>query len=205
MAKLLNNVDLLGLGAFRGGALNPTYGALIGGGVASVTMMAARHLGGVQHAELIGFTAGLASAGVMAAMPSTRGAALAGAIGALVGPGLAMIGRYAFGEATVPAKVVSAEVKGLGFPQARALNGLGIPRMNMLNGMGLPTMAAVPHAQGTIPGVAGSHLAGPGGGGPPVSLMGTPSAASMHLLGIGGPPVHGLAAAYGATLLGAGR
>lgn len=203
MAKLLDNVNLLGLGAFEGG-LNPTYGAMIGGGVAGTTLLVARHVGGSAHAELIGLGMGLATTIGLAAMPSTRGAALASGIGALFAAGLPLLGKL-LGEATVPKVAVSPEVKGLGFPQARALNGLGIPRLNPLNGLGLPTVAAVPPAQGAIPGVAGSQLAGPGGGQPPVSLMGTPSAAAMHLMGIGGPAVHGLSAAYGATLLGSGR
>jgi hypothetical protein len=204
MAKLLDNVNLLGLGAFRGSGMNPLYGGLIGGGVTGTTLLAARHLGGFQHAEWIALALGAATTGLMAAMPSTRGAAIASGLTTLLVAGVPLLGKL-FGEATVPAQVVSPEVKGLGFPQARALNGLGLPRMTALNGMGYPTMAPVSQAQGTIPGVAGSHLAGPGGGAPPVSLMGSPSAAQMHLLGIGGPPTHSLSSAYGATLLGAGR
>lgn len=204
MAKLLDNVNLLGLGAFRGGELNPTYGVLIGGGTAAITQMVARHVGGARHAEWIGLGMGLAASGLMAAMPSTRGAAVASAIGAAFASGVALLGKL-LGETTVPAKVVPPEVKGLGFPQARALNGLGIPRMHALNGLGIPNMTPVAPAQGAIPGVAGSQLAGPEGGGPPVSLMGMPSAPAMHLLGVGGPQVHGLSAAYGATLLGTGR
>lgn len=204
MAKLLDTINLSGLGEFRGSGMDPTYGLLIGGGVTATTLMIARHVGGSAHAELIGFALGAATTGLMAAMKSTRKAALASGIATFLTAGLPLVGKL-FGEATVPAKVVPPEVKGLGFPQARALNGLGLPRMTALNGMGYPTLAPVPQAQGTIPGVAGSHLAGPGGGQPPVSLMGTPSAAAMHLLGVGGPPTHGIAAAYGATLLGSGR
>lgn len=204
MAKLLNSVDLLGLGALDGG-LNPTYGVLVGGGTAAVTQVVARHVGGSQHAEMIGLGMGLAASGLLFAMPATRQAALASAIGAVLASGVALMGKWFMGEATVPAKVVSPEVKGLGFPQARALNGLGLPRISALNGIGYPTIDPVSQAQGTIPGVAGSHLAGPGGGTPPVSLLGAPSAAQVHLLGVGGPMTHSLSAAYGATLLGAGR
>lgn len=204
MAKLLDSVDLLGLGSLRGGGLNPTYGVLVGGGTAAVTQMVARHVGGSTHAEWIGLGMGLAASGLMAAMPSTRQAALASAIGAFFVSGIGLIGKM-LGEATVPAKVVPAEVKGLGFPQARALNGLGYPTLTALNGMGIPTIDSVPPAQGAIPGVAGSHLAGPGGGAPPVSLLGSPSPAQVHLLGVGGPMTSSLSAAYGATLLGAGR
>jgi len=206
MAKLISSgVDLLGLGMFKGGRLNPTYGALIGGGVAGVGTLAARHIGGSQHAEAIGLGLGLATSAVLASMKSTRGAAVASTVTALLVAGLPLIGKWMMGEATVPAKVVPPEVKGLGFPQARALNGLGYPATRALNGLGLPELSPVSHAQGAIPGVAGSHLAGPGGGAPPISLLGTPSAASIQLLGAGGPPTHNLAAAYGATLLGAGR
>lgn len=201
MAKLLNNVNLLGLGAFRGGRLNPLYGTLIGGGLSAATTMAARHVGGVQKAELVGFGVGAAATVLMAVMPSTRAAAVGSAVGVFLASGLPLLGKL-LGEVTVPAKVVSPEVQGLGFPQARQLNGLGIPQMV---GLGYPASSGVPHAAGAIPGVAGSHLAGPGGGAPPVSLMGTPSAAAIHLMGVGGPPTHGISAAYGATLLGAGR
>lgn len=202
--KLLDNVNLLGLGAFRGGGMDPLYGAAIGGGVTATTLLVARHLGGFRHAELVALAIGGATTGLMAAMPSTRGAAVTSGLVTLLIAGVPLLGKL-FGEATVPAVAVTPEVKGLGFPQARALNGLGYPQVQALNGVGLPTMAPVAHAQGAIPGVAGSQLAGPGGGAPPVSLMGSPSAAQVHLLGIGGPPTHSLSAAYGATLLGAGR
>lgn len=202
MAKLLDDVHLNGLGAF-GGDLNPIYGVAIGGGIAGTTMLAARHVGGIKHAELIGFGLGAAATALMAAMPSTRSAALGSAIGVVLAAGLPLLGKL-LGEATVPAAVVPPEVKGLGFPQARALNGLGYPTMRALNGLGMATMAPVPTAEGAIPGVAGIGLGGPGGG-PPVSLLGAPSAASVNLLGAGGPMIHGLGSAYGATLLGAGR
>lgn len=206
MAKLLGDgVNLLGLGAFRGGRLNPTWGAAIGVGVSGATMLGARHVAGSRHPELIGLGAGLAASTLMFTMKSTRAAAIAAAIGTLGTAGIAWLGKMMFGEATVPAKVIPPEVKGLGFPQARALNGLGIPTLQALNGLGYPAVASVPHAQGAIPGVAGSHLAGPGGGGPPVSLLGAPSAAQIHLLGIRGLETHGVSAQYGATLLGSGR
>lgn len=199
-----NSGSLAGLGEFRGSGMNPIYGMAIGGGVTGATLLVSRHIGGVKHPELIALGLGAATTGLMAAMKSTRKASIASGIATLLAAGIPLLGKL-LGEATVPAAVVSPEVKGLGFPQARALNGgnLGIPRVTALNGMGLPTMAPVPPAQGAIPGVAGSHLAGPGGGNPPVSLLGSPTAAGVHLLGIGGPQVHGLSAAYGATLLGA--
>jgi hypothetical protein len=204
MAKLLDNVHLQGLGAFRGGELNPIIGTAIGGGTAAVSTLVARHVGGLKYPELVGGALGLAATGLMATMRSTRSAALGSAIGVVLAVGASLIGKL-LGEATVPAATVPPEVKGLGFPQARVLNGLGLAKISQLNGHGYPSISPVPHAQGAIPGVAGSHLAGPGGGAPPVSLMGTQSAAQTHLLGIGGPPTHGISTSYGATLLGGGR
>lgn len=204
--KMLGAVELLGLGAFGGnGKMNPVYGMLIGGGSAAVTTIAARHAG-LKEPELVGFGIGLATSGVMAAMKSTRKAALGGVFGSVIGAGIWFLEKKLMGAATLPvAPATAAAVSGIGYPNLRALNGLGIPTARALNGIGVPTIAPVSHAAGTIPGVAGSQLASPGGGNPPISLMGTPSAAAVHLLGIGGPPIHGLSAAYGATLLGAGR
>lgn len=188
MTKLLDNLNLNGLGQFGGRQLSPLVGVGIGGGVSGVTQMIARRRGSTK-AELIGLGMGLATSGVMYAMKSTRKAALGGALGAFIASGLGFIERLVFGGG----------LAGLGIPQMRAL---GIPQMRAL---GYPAVSNVPHAAGAIPGVAGAQLAAPGGGAPPVSLMGQPSSAAMHLLGIGGPPVHGLATAYGATLLGGGR
>jgi hypothetical protein len=89
------------------------------------------------------------------------------------------------------------------------LNGLGIARVHALNGaggLGLATVANQPQSRGTIPGVHGPSFAGTQlGQRPPVNLFGnqTPQSAQVSLLG--GPPVHGMGAAYGATLLGGGR
>lgn len=203
--RMLGSVNLLGLNNFgQNPGMNPIYGAIIGGGVAGTTTIVMRHTGSA-HAEAFGLLAGLGASGAMYAMKSTRHAAIAGAVGAVLASGLALLERTLFGTATVPAvavPAVAAGVKGMGIPQMRAL---GIPTTRALNGMGFPTAAPVAHAYGAIPGVAGAQLAAPGGGPPPVSLMGTPSAAAIHLMGIGGPPIHGLSAAYGATLLGAGR
>ncbi len=185
-----NSVQLLGLGAF-GGQVSPTIGVAIGGGTAGLTTIIARRMGSGK-AEVLGLGAGLATAGAMAFMKSTKHAAVGAALGAFLASGLALVERVIFGGG----------LSGLGIAQMRAL---GIPQMRALNGFGYPAASNVPHAAGTIPGVAGSQLAAPGGGSPPISLMGQPSSAAMHLLGIGGPPVHGLSSAYGATLLGAGR
>lgn len=194
-------VDLLGLNAFGNNpGMNPIFGMLIGGGTSGVATIALRHTGN-RNPEAFGLLTGLAVSGVMYAMKSTRHAAIASAVGAFLASGIAFLEKTLLGAATVPA----AAVAGMGYPTMRNLNGLGILKARALNGLGIPTMSAVAPAYGAIPGVAGSQLAAPGGGNPPVSLMGTPSAAAMHLMGIGGPPVHGLSASYGATLLGAGR
>jgi hypothetical protein len=195
--KMLGEINLLGLGAFTGKGLNPIWGTAIGGGSATVTTLVARHAG-VRNPELVGFGVGAAASAAMFAMKSTRQAAVGGLIGAFLGAGVWYLEKVLLGAATVPVDpATSAAVAGIGYPQLRALNAL--------NGLGIATMSNVPRTAGAIPGVAGSQLAAPGGGNPPVSLMGTQSAAAAHLLGIGGPPIHGLSASYGATLLGAGR
>lgn len=185
--KYLGSVNLLGLNSFgQNPGMNPIFGALIGGGVAGATAVGLRK-SGVAHADGYGLLAGLAVSGGMYAMPSTRHAALAGAVGAFLASGIAWLERSLLGG-------------GLGIPSLRALNGLGIPMARELNGLGLPTMSPV-----SAPiGVAGNQLSG-GGSAPPVSLMGQMSPQAAHLRGIGGPAVHGLSAAYGATLLGGGR
>lgn len=206
-------VDLLGLNSFgQNPGMSPIFGFAIGGGVAAATTIAIRHTSTTQaqNAEGIGFLAGLAVSGAMYAMKSTRHAAIASAIGATFASGIAWLEKKFLGAITVAvpgsaASTAPAAVAGMGLPIARNLNGLGIAQMRALNGMGIPMASNVPRAAGAIPGVAGSQLSGPGGGGPPVSLMGQPSAAAVHLLGVGGPPTHGIAASYGATLLGAGR
>jgi len=203
--KMLGEINLLGLGAFNGRGLNPIWGTAIGGGAATVTTLVARHAG-VRNPELVGFGVGAAASAAMFAMKSTRQAAVGGLIGAFLGAGVWWLEKTFLGAATVPVDPATAKaVAGIGYPQLRALNGLGYPQARALNGLGIATMSNVPRSAGAIPGVAGSQLAAPGGGNPPVSLMGTQSAAALHLLGIGGPPIHGLSASYGATLLGAGR
>lgn len=192
--KFLGSIQLLGLNDFGGKQMNPLIGAGIGGGVSFVTGAIARRSGSTK-ADMLGLGAGLATAGVMYAMKSTRKAAVGAAIGAVL----------VAATRVVEGLLLGGGLSGLGIPQMRALNGLGIPQMRALNGLGIPAASYVPSAAGTIPGVAGAQLANPGGGAPPISLMGSPSASAMHLLGIGGPPVHGLATSYGATLLGGGR
>lgn len=218
MARALGKVELLGLNTF-GGRLNPFWGVLIGGGISGVTAVAARHSGNAKvmdHAETIGLGVGLATSGVMAAMKSTRHAAVGSLVGTFFAVGISWLERTILGAAVVqgaaavPAPAAAQAVAGmrgaLGIPAMRSLNGLGIPNVNYLNGMGIPMAAERTVPAGTIPGVAGNQLnANPGASAPPVSLLGNQSAAGAHLLGMGGPSIHGLSAAYGATLLGGGR
>lgn len=206
MSKALGKVDLLGLNSFgQNPGLNPIWGTLIGGGVAGSTTLVLRHAGVSRFPEAIGLVAGLAVSGAMYAMRSTRHAAIGGIIGAVLASGLAFLERTLFGAVTVPAPVAAAgsAVTGIGIPDIRALNGLGIPDIRALNGLGIPMVQNRTSPAGAIPGVAGTQLGNPGS--PPVNLLGAGTPQSMHLLGMGGPAVHGLSAAYGATLLGGGR
>lgn len=204
--RALGKVDLLGLNSLgQNPGLNPIFGTLIGGGVSAVTTMTLRHTGS-KHAEAIGLGAGLAASGAMYAMKSTRHAALGGIVGAVLASGLALFEKHVLGAVAVAAPVAAAgtaAIAGMGIPDIRALNGLGIPDIRALNGLGIPMASDRTPPAGAIPGVAGTQLGAPGQ--PPVSLLGPGSPQSMHLLGMGGPAVHGLSAAYGATLLGGGR
>jgi hypothetical protein len=203
---LLGEVTLLGLNEFgQNPGLNPIYGTLIGGGVGAITSMAVARTARAADKELYGFLAGLGASGVMYAMKGTRHAALGGAVGAFLTSGLAWIEKK-----LAPAAVATAAAKtveGLGRAQVSYLNGLGVPQVNYLNGLGMASIAPQPPAIGTIPGVAGPAFAGTqmGGGHPPVSLLGAPTTQSQKVSLMGGPPVHGLSASYGATLLGGGR
>lgn len=213
--KMLGSVDLLGLNQHgMNPGLNPIWGAAIGGVTAGATSIALRHSGNASmmaYPEAFGLLAGLAVSGGMYAMKSTRHAALGSAVGAFLASGLAWLERIVMGApavaqaAAVQAAVTSSGTKGIGVPSIRALNGLGIPAARPLNGLGVPAVQARSTPAGTIPGVAGNQIANAGHSMPPVSLMGPTSPQAAHLLGIGGPSVHGLSAAYGATLLGGGR
>src|SRR5262249_24595138 len=160
-----------GLNQFGGRQMNPLIGVAIGGGTSGVTQLIARRMGSGK-AEILGLGAGLAMSGVLYAMKSTRKAAPRSAPRAGIAAGLRLVQRILLGGG----------LSGLGIPQMRQL---GIPQMRALNGLGIPAASYVPHAAGAIPGVAGAQLAAPGGGAPPVSLMGSPSPAAMHLLGVG--------------------
>jgi hypothetical protein len=104
-----------------------------------------------------------------------------------------------------------APLNGLGMRRqagGQYLNGLGIARAQALNGgLGLATIAPQPQSVGTIPGVAGPSFAGAqlGANKPPVQLLGNPTSQSRQVQLLGGPAIHGLSSAYGATLLGGGR
>lgn len=225
--KLLGEVNLLGLNAF-GGNMSPLWGTIIGGSVAGVTSMTLGHVAGgkmAKNRELYGLLAGLGSAGVMFAMPSTKKAAFGAAVGAILGSGLAWMEKMLLGTVAMPAPLVAPAVEvakaagvsgarihalnGLGIAKVRALNGgLGLrrqPNGHYLNGLGLATIAPQPQSVGTIPGVAGPAFAGTQmGGKAPVSLLGAPSNRSNQVSLMGGPQIHGLSSAYGATLLGGG-
>ncbi len=207
MSRALGKVDLLGLNSFgQNPGMNPIFGTLIGGGISGLTTTIMRHTGATSHPEAVGFGAGLLATGAMYALRSTRHAAIGSLVGVALATGFALIERYVFGGLLAPAPVVvagDAAIKGLGIPDIRALNGLGIPDVRALNGMGIPMMSERSHPAGAIPGVAGTQLGSPGM--PPVSLLGPGTPQGMSLLGMGGPAVHGLSSAYGATLLGGGR
>lgn len=211
MSRSLGKVDLLGLNQYgQNPGLNPIWGTLIGGGVAGATTIIARHSGGApgKYAEGVGLGAGLATAGLMYAMKSTRHAALGAALGAGLAAGIALLEKLLLGTVTAPAAAVAPAAggtAGFGIPQMRDLNGLGIPMARNLNGLGVPMISDRSSPVGTIPGVAGNQLSNPGQSMPPVSLLGALSPQASHLRGIGGPAVHGLSSAYGATLLGGGR
>jgi hypothetical protein len=204
--KLLGSVDLLGLNEFgQNPGLNPLYGTLIGGGVGAVTSMAVARTAKAADKELYGFLAGLGASGVMYAMKSTRHAALGGALGAFLTSGLAWIEKKLAPVAV--AQAATKTIEGLGIAKVSYLNGLGVPQVNYLNGLGMASIHNQPPAVGTIPGVAGPSFAGTqmGAGGPPISLLGSPTTQSQKVSLMGGPSVHGLSAQYGATLLGGGR
>lgn len=208
---MLGKVDLLGLNNFGNPVgLSPIWGALIGGGVAGITSMAVGHTATgktQQNRDVIGLGMGLVVAGGMYAMKSTRHAALGAAIGAGLAAGLSWLERVLLGTVALPtataavASQVAAQAgtSGMGIATTRALNGLGIATTRALNGLGISTAAQRTPPVGTIPGVAGPRLTSGQGGQPPVNLMGpaTPASRQVHLMG--GPPIHGIAGAYGAT------
>lgn len=247
--KLLGNVELLGLGDF-GGEISPLWGTIIGGGVAGASSMILGNAANgtiAQNRSLYGFLAGLGSAGILYAMPSTRKATFGAVVGAFLGAGMQWLEGALLGTTQLPTAVAQTAaavaavapaiaasaatgtpvppaaaqtINGLGMARISALNGpnmreqangtfltgLGIPKVKYLNGLGIPSIAAQPQSRGTIPGVAGPS--GPAfagtqmGARSPVNLLGGPSTRSNQISLMGGPQIHGLSAAYGATLLG---
>jgi hypothetical protein len=192
-AKLLGNVDLLGLNAMGNPVgLNSMWGILIGGGVSNFTSMALARTSGkaAAHADLLGFLAGAAVGGTLMGLgKNTRGAGAATIATAFITSGMKWLERVLFGA--------PSGVAGMGLPSIQALNGqMGLPSIQALNGqMGMASLAPRNPPHGTIPGVAGLQVSGVGMGSPPVSLLGQQSHG-------GGPTISGLSARYGATLLG---
>ncbi len=204
---MLGNVDLLGLNSFGNPVgLNPIWGTLIGGGVAGVTQMTVKHTasGNVQmNSDLIGLGAGVATAGLMLSMKGTRHAAWGALLGAFLVSGLSWLERVLLGTVALPTATaqVASQVAAASGGGGGAMSGLGIARTRQLGlsttrQLGISTTAQVPHARGTIPGVAGLRL---GNGQPPVSLMGQRSAGAAQVALMGGPQVHGVAGHWGAT------
>jgi len=229
----MGEVNLLGLSGF-GDNISPLWGTIIGGSVSGITSMTLGHIRGgkmAKNRELFGLLAGLGVAGGMAAMRSTRHAAFGAAVGAFLASGLAYLEKTLLGTVQLPAPVAAAAiataaasppgspagVTGFGIAKINALNGLSMrqqasgavlngPRVSYLNGLGIPSIAPQPQSVGTIPGVAGPAFAGTQMGmAAPVSLLGAATARSAQVSMMGGPQIHGLSAAYGATLLGTGR
>ncbi len=186
---MLGKVNLLGLNSLgQNPGMSPIWGLVIGGGVSYGTQKIAAKVGSA-HADLFGLLGGLATSGVMYAMRATRHAALYSGVATLLTAGISLLD-----------KVVLPKL-GLGIPSVRSLNGLGVPMVRSLNGLGVPSITPV-----TAPvGIAGNQLSSGGLSAPPVSLLGPMSPQAASLRSSGGPPVHGLSAAYGATLMGGGR
>jgi hypothetical protein len=196
-AKLLGNVDLLGLNAMGNPVgLNSMWGILIGGGVSNFTSMALSRTSGksAAHADLLGFLAGAAVGGTLMGLgKNTRGAGAATIATAFITSGMRWLENVLFGQSQA---TTAKAVAGMGLPSIQALNGLGLPSIQALNGgMGMASIAPRNPPHGTIPGVAGLQVSGVGMGDPPVSLLGQQSHG-------GGPTISGLSARYGATLLG---
>lgn len=198
MSKMLGEVDLFGLDRFGVSAeMDSVYGALIGGSAAGLGGVLADKTGNSKLRTWASIGAGAAAAGIMWKSHKYKGAALGALAGTAAVTLVPMVINWIFYGGS------SAPMSGLGIPQVEYLNGLGIPQVEYLNGLGLPSIAGVPKAYGTIPGVAG--IAGPQLGTsahPPVDLLGAMSPQAHQVELMGGPTISGLASAYGATLLG---
>lgn len=195
-ARLLGRVDLLGLNAMGLPAgLHPLYGVIIGGSASTIAAGVARSRS--RNADLIGLASGVAVGGVLYAMGEKyRSMGLGAIAGAVITSGMKWLEGVLFSASPSAAPAADKAVKGFGLPTMQALNGLGLPTMQALNGLGLPSIGPTPVPEGTIPGVAGIQVSGPGFSSPPVGLRST-------RVGMSGPSISGLSAMYGATLLGA--
>lgn len=169
---------------------------LIGSGAASSGAVLARMFATpgswfARHADMTGLLISLGVSGVLAAMPSTRSAAVMTALGGVA----AALPRV------LEALAAKAAVAGVGYYAAETANpllagpGVGMVRADQLNGAGVGYAVAArqPHAYGTVPGVAGvGSFAGPmqdvGGGAPIQLLQGGTNHTAM-----------GLASRYGTT------
>ncbi len=210
--KMLGSVDLLGLNSFGNPVgMSPLWGTVIGGGVAGVTAMAVGHATSGKLAanrELVGLGAGLAAAGVLYSMKSTRHAALGAALGAVFASGLAYLEKTVFGTVQLPvatAAAAQAAVSGVGMANIRALGGagMGIAQMKALGMANISQNVAPSGHPAGFGGVAGLQAVRPGT--MPANLLGAPSTASRQISLMGGPATHGIAAHYGATVIGGGR
>lgn len=204
MASLMGEVDLLGLDAFGNNpGMDALHGTLIGGGISYVVDKLATKSG--KDGNVWGFGAGLLTAGALYWHWKTRHAALGALAGAFLASGADWLMGKLFGTK-----------EGTGLVQPVALNSpFGLvqvqdsPPVYGAN-LGLPSISDVPYAYGVAenayaspPGVAPGGVAGPQlGQAPPVDLMGEATAQSQQLQLLGGPAISGLAASYGATLLG---
>ena len=132
---MANSVDLLGLDQFgTNPGLNPIYGTLIGGGVAGVTSIALRHATSgtpQKYADLFGFGVGLAAAGALYSMPSTRHAAFGALAGAFFASLFGFLEKQLMGAEAVAAATAPAAAAGVGYPMIQSL---GIPQITALNG-----------------------------------------------------------------------
>lgn len=169
---------------------------LIGSGAASSGAVLARMFATpgswfARNPDVTGWLISLGVSGILAAIPSTRSAALMTALGGTAA-GLPRI---------LEAFATKAAVAGVGYYAAETANpllagaGVGMVRADQLNGAGVGYAVAArqPHAYGTVPGVAGvGSFAGPmqdiGGGAPIQLLQGGTNHTAM-----------GLASRYGTT------
>ena len=203
MAKMLGQVDLLGLNAFgRNPGMNALYGTLIGGGTAGIASLMLKRRG-ASNPDMKGFLAGVVVSAAMYAMKKTRHASFGSLAGAFFAAGLSWLAGKFLGAGATP-------TAGMGLPQLQALNGLGVPQVQYLNGsLGIPGIAPVPPMYGGTSsvsnGLSGAHAGVSLSQSPPVDLLGRATAQSAQAQLMGVPALSGLSSAYGATLLGGGR